>query len=248
VTASLRSYVGGAIFGNYTSSLTPIVPIVALHGWGRDRSDFAALQSLSAFHSLDLPGFGSSAPPPDVWGAHEYADCVAAAVAELSPSQPVVLVGHSFGGRVALCLAASYPHLVQSLVLVGVPIFRQHGGPRPRYLFRAARRANRLRLLSDKRMDSYRYRYGSEDYRSAQGLMRRVLVKVVGEDYRAEVTHVKCPILLFWGQHDTAAPFAVAQAVADSSGAELVELDGGHDVHKTHGDQLAIILRKMQDG
>ena len=42
---------------------------------------------------------------------------------------PPVVVGHSFGGRIAVCLAALYPDRVGSLVLTGVPLVKQTPSP-----------------------------------------------------------------------------------------------------------------------
>ena len=44
----------------------------------------------------------------------------------------------------------------------------------------------------------------SEDYRSAQGVMRDVLVRAVNEDYVEEMARVQCSTRLFWGERDTA--------------------------------------------
>lgn len=86
----ITSFLGGKIFGCYHGSPPP--DVVALHGWGRDRSDFDWLagEGLRAL-VLDLPGFGKSPPPPEPWGSIEYADAVARVVREslgTSPSSP----------------------------------------------------------------------------------------------------------------------------------------------------------------
>jgi pimeloyl-ACP methyl ester carboxylesterase len=116
------------------------------------------------------------------------------------------VLGHSFGGRVAVCLAARRPELVSGLVLTGVPLLRLAATPRPALTYRLARAANRAGLLSDKRMDKLRDSRGSADYRAATGMMRDILVKSVNETYDTELRAIRCPVRLVWGERDTAAP------------------------------------------
>ena len=188
--------------------------MLALHGWGRDRDDFAAtLDGLDAI-SLDLPGFGASPPPPEVIGAAGYSELIAPIVEEFD--QPPVLVGHSFGGRVATMLAATAPSSVHGLVLIGVPLLhRDDQAPRrPPIVYRLVRLANRLGLLTDERLEQEKRKSGSEDYRVATGVMRDILVKAVGETYEDELRRVTCPVRLVWGEYDDDVPVSVARRAA----------------------------------
>ena len=188
--------------------------VVALHGWRRSHDDFeAVLGGLDAV-APDLPGFGASPPPPVPWGSAEYAEAVLPLCSE---GGPVVLLGHSFGGRVALMLAASHPESVAALILTGTPLWRPTGlmVPRPPLAFRFARAMHRLGIVSDQRMEERRRRAGSDDYRAATGVMRDVLVRSIGETnsglYRGALDRVRCPVDLVWGEHDKAAPLSVAE-------------------------------------
>jgi len=165
----------------------------------------------------DLPGFGATAPPEVPWGSADYAEAASPLCRE---NGPVVLVGHSFGGRVALLIAASHPELVRALVLTGVPLMRPPGSRRPRsgLGFVAARALHRVGILSDERWEARRRRSGPPDYRAAVGVMRDVFVRVVNETddgtYRRALGRVCCPVDLVWGEHDSAAPPAVAREAA----------------------------------
>ncbi len=124
---ALRSFLDGALFAEVYGEGAP--DVLALHGWARRGNDFAAaLEGLPAI-APDLPGFGASPVPGEVIGADAYADIVAEILGSFD--RPPVLVGHSFGGRVAVCLAARYPEMVGPLVLTGVPLIRLETGRRP---------------------------------------------------------------------------------------------------------------------
>jgi pimeloyl-ACP methyl ester carboxylesterase len=243
----LKAHLGGTIFSAESQPTSGPGTVVALHGWGRDRSDFADLLQLDGVVVFDLPGFGTSPPPDQPWGGHDYARCVAAAVGELAADRgPLIVVGHSFGGRVALCLAAEFPHLVGNLVLIGVPLLRLDTVKTSRAI-RIAKRANRIGLYSDRRLARRRDSKGSADYRQSSGVMRQILVRAVNEEYREELAAVSCPVELFWGRHDTAAPLAMVEAAADLlSVKHLSILDAGHDVHKSHADELRQLLLTLR--
>ena len=52
---------------------------------------------------------------------------------------------------------------------------------------------------------------GSEDYRNATGIMRPTFVKVVNDDIAPLLPRIACPVLLVWGDRDTAAPLWMGQ-------------------------------------
>ncbi|HEX2403367.1 MAG TPA: alpha/beta hydrolase, partial [Acidimicrobiia bacterium] len=132
---ALRALSDGALFAEAYGDGPPRV--LALHGWGRRGSDFAP--SLADFDALavDLPGFGATPAPEDVLGAEGYARLVAPVLDGFEA--PPVVVGHSFGGRIAVCLAAANPDRVGSLLISGAPLVRLAPGRKPSATYRLLR-------------------------------------------------------------------------------------------------------------
>ena len=186
--------------------------VLALHGWGRTGNDFSDI--LEGFNAvaLHLPGFGPSWAPPTPWSTSDYADHLAKAMEGLAPQ---LVVGHSFGGRVAVRLAARHPHLVSALVLSGVPLTRVTPARTPAWGFRVAKHLHRLGFLSEQAMEKKRQQYGSADYRNASGVMRDILVATVAEDYLDDATKVVAPVTLVWGELDQPAPLEAATRSLD---------------------------------
>lgn len=207
---ALRSFADGALFAEVYGSGTPAV--LALHGWGRRGNDFAeALDGLSGL-APDLPGFGASPVPEGAIGADAYADIVAEVLSSFE--RPPVLVGHSFGGRVAVCIAAKHPDKVGELVLTGVPLIRLETGRRTPAAYRLARWLNSVGVVSDEQLERQKKRRGSADYRAADGVMRDILVKVVNESYEGQLGRIHNRVHLLWGADDAEVPVSVAEAAS----------------------------------
>jgi pimeloyl-ACP methyl ester carboxylesterase len=186
--------------------------VVALHGWGRSGADFTGvLAGLDAL-AIHLPGFGPAGPPEDVWGTTDYARLVAEAI---EPLGPVVIVGHSFGGRIAVRLAASRPELVSGLVLTGAPLVRLAPATKPSVAYRIVKALNRVGLVPNSVLESRRKKAGSADYNAAQGIMRDIMVKTVNENYDDDLARVSAPTWMVWGENDTAAPTAAGKVASE---------------------------------
>jgi pimeloyl-ACP methyl ester carboxylesterase len=225
----LRAYGDGRLFGEAYGDGP--VGVLWLHGWGRSSKDFngAALElarSGVASVALDLPGFGASPAPAAAGGAHLYAAAVAPVLASFAPT-PVVVVGHSFGGVVATVLAAEHPTNLRALVLTGSPLLRRATAAATPGRYRVLRALHRRGLVGEARMEAARQRYGSRDYRAAQGVMRDVLVATVNERYEADMARVAVPVWLLWGDDDTEVPLAIAERARGyfSAGVSLRVLD-----------------------
>jgi len=141
---------------------------------------------------------------------------------------PVILVGHSFGGRVAVHLAEQRPAAIGGIVLTGVPLLhRAHRRGRPALRYRCGRLLHRWGLVSDGFLEGLRDKYGSADYRAASGVMRDILVTVVNESYEQQLRSISAPVDLVWGDGDDAAPPEIAaRAEALLADARLTLLGG----------------------
>jgi pimeloyl-ACP methyl ester carboxylesterase len=241
--AVLRSYCEGRIFGEEHGDGPRRVLLV--HGWGRTHGDFDGLVARLTDAgigsvAIDLPGFGASPALTGGGGAREYARAVAPVIDDQLVGG-VVLVGHSFGGLVSLCLTDGRPDRVAALVLTGVPLRRIAPVRRPPRRYRAVRRLAEWHLVSDGRLERARQRYGSADYRAASPELRSVLVATLAESYGDEMARCRVPVTLLWGRDDREVPLEVARASVDAFGgtATVVELAGvGHFVPTERPDAL----------
>lgn len=195
-------------------------PVVLLHGWGAASATMALVHDDLARRydvtAIDLPGHGRSGFPPTAWGTADYTACVLDVMNALGIGRPHI-IGHSFGGRIALDLAARHPDRIHKLVLVSSAGLRP-----PRsvgYYLRtgAARVARAVARVGGARGRAVRDRVyskvASPDYAQA-GPMRATFVKVVNEDLTALLPSIQSPTQLIWGSHDTETPLAMARRMA----------------------------------
>lgn len=212
-------------------------PLLLLHGWGCDRGIWRALRPLLTPRfrviSVDFAGFGRSDEPKRVWGVEEYTRSIERLVEELGIARPT-LVGHSFGGRVAILYSSRNP--VDRIILTDA------AGIKPRrplsyyykvYSYKALKRLLPL-LVGGARagqlIEQRRARTGSSDYNNSSPMMRAILSKCVGEDLCRVMPEIKAPALLFWGDRDTATPPGDAMRMKSLiAGSQLVMAEGcGH--------------------
>lgn len=194
--------------------------LILLHGWGQNLAMMQFIsehfQSKYQVLNLDLPGFGKSEEPPIVWDVHDYAEAIEALRKQLFLGVPS-LIAHSFGARIALCYAQTYP--VNKMVLTGAAGIKKH-----RTLGYYAK------VLTYKCLKKFKPRsiqMGSEDFQQASTTMRGVLVKTVEEDLRPLLKEIMVETLLVWGECDQATPLWMGECMeAEMANATLIVLEG----------------------
>lgn len=227
--------------------------VLLLHGWGDTLATFDALigeLGEGRFIRLDLPGFGASEQPSSSWNVARYATFVRHFLDKLGVTEPNVLVGHSFGGRVAIKGVASGLIKPQKLVLIASAGAAARGSAR-RGAFAALAKVGKflaafppLSLFRERLRERLYAAAGSTDYLRA-GPLRETFLNVVGENLLAKAATMRVPTLLVWGERDMETPLAEARALARAiAGSRLaVILGAGHFVHREKPEETAREIR-----
>ena len=218
--------------------------ILWAHGWGRGGDDFIplamALTGLADHYVLTLPGFGDTPIPPDDWGSSAYADFIAGFINdEINPDRPVIWIGHSFGAKLGIYLAARTDVLFNRLILMACPglphqkpFFERLALWAKIYTFKGLKT---IFPFAEDRLINY---FGSRDYRAA-GPLRSVLTRVVGETVTPLLNQINMPVHLIYGAQDTATPPAI--------GHEMVKhLPDGKMTVFDHLDHISLITNGRQ--
>lgn len=227
--------------------------VLLLHGWGDTLATFDALireLGEGRFIRLDLPGFGGSALPSSPWDVARYARFVRHFLDKLGVAEPDVLIGHSFGGRIAIKSVASGLFKPKKLVLIASAGAAARDGARRR-AFAALAKVGKfltaippLSLLKERLREGLYATAGSADYLQA-GPLRETFLNVVRENLKTDAEKIKVPTLFVWGERDTETPLAEARALAQAiAGSRLAVIPGaGHFVHLERPRETAREIR-----
>ena len=221
--------------------------IVLLHGWGQN---IEMMKPLGDYFSdnyritiLDLPGFGKSDEPKESWNIEKYSSFLELFLKELNVKKPIV-IGHSFGGRVAIRYSSRNP--IEKLVLFGSPCIRiDEELPITVKLLKKIKRIPGLNEIGEF-MKKY---IGSRDYKAASPVMRQTLVEVVNEDLSKYAREIEEPTLLICGENDTEAPVKDAKELEKIMiDAALIILPGTHYAYLENLPRVITILNKFFGG
>lgn len=189
------------------------LPIIILHGWGLHGGVYGELKKLlekEGFKAFipDLPGFGKEPLRSQTMMLDDYVGFVDEFLNANKIVKPII-IGHSFGGRVALKYAFKYPEKVTKLVLTGAPVIRSRvfkrkisymvsiaGGQLFRFLPKTTKGFLRKLLY---------FSIGEWDYYKA-GPLKQVFKNIISEDLVFYAKNVKVPVLLVWGENDRVVP------------------------------------------
>lgn len=209
--------------------------VLFLHGWGGDLRSFAGAYSAACDWGVSCVRLAFPKTVPPDWGVYDYATLVEKFLESLGIVQPVV-VGHSFGGRIALILAAQGK--CKKLALAAA------AGMKPKFSIKRELRiaAYRRKKKSGKPLDGA----GSLDYNNLVPEMRGVFVRIVNTHLDGLLPYVKCKTLLYWGKRDRDTPLYMAKrlkrGIADS---QLIITDGGHFAYAEYGYGFAAALKSL---
>lgn len=221
--------------------------ILLLHGWGQNiemmRPIGDRLEEKYRITILDFPGFGESDEPKEAWCIDDYVEVVEQLLKKLNVKKPVIM-GHSFGGRVAIKYTANHP--TSKLILFGSPCIRTK-----EVLTLKVKVLKKLKTLPGmnqlgEKMKKY---IGSRDYKAASPIMRQTLVNTVNEDLSSSAKKIKVETLLIWGVDDTEAPLEDAKKLEMiMEDAALITLPGTHYAYLENLYQVVTIITAFLEG
>jgi len=191
--------------------------VLILHGWGGSSDSWQSTGETLINNNFrvvipDLPGFGKSDSPTSIWSVGDYLDFIFKFIEELKSiekiSEPLFLVGHSFGGRISIKFAAVSPKKLKKIILCSAAGIVSKKGAKLK-IFNFTAKIGKL-IFCFKGFAAIRdflrkalYRVaGSGDYLRANPQMKEIMKKVISEDLSGFLPKINVPTLIVWGKND----------------------------------------------
>ena len=214
--------------------------VLILHGWkigmtGQRYNEIKTLLEQEGFtvFSPDLPGFGIQELIKNRMTLDDYVSFVKSYLDEKKTGK-VILIGHSFGGRIAAKFSYLHPDRIEKLILTGSPLIKKPFSPKQRlanYMAKYGKTAMAIfpsSISQIPRKILYRA-IGENDYYES-GNLRETFKAIIGEDLAPILSSIKIPTLLIWGDNDSFVPVSIGKEIARKiKHAKLVIIpDTGH--------------------
>lgn len=234
-------------------------PVLILHGWNLNAFKYRYLISELKKSGLkivcfDLPGFRNTPPIFHPWTIADYGNYVMDYLKNRH-IEKVIIVGHSFGGRIGIYLSVNFPNMVKALVLSGTPGLGADLTLKEKaylILAKSGKIIFSLPLLSllREKLRKILYRIiGSYDYYKTDGVLRETFKNIVAYRLEQYLSEIKQPVLVIWGEKDKIVPVKVAYGmnkIIKNSKINIVS-NAGHGVLFTHPKEFAGLVEKFID-
>lgn len=187
---------------NYEIVGTGKCDLVFLHGWGGNIDSFKFVCKYLKFDYralfIDFPPFGKSTEMQTSWTIFDYAEVVLEIMKKENIKQPII-IGHSFGGRVASVLSAG--GYASKLMLIDSAGLK----PKRSLKYHFKRLNNKIRAKLGKKTK------GSTDYEALSPIMKKTFVNIVNTFLEKYVINILVPTIIIWGQKDKETPLYMAK-------------------------------------
>lgn len=223
--------------------------ILMLHGWMRNLNDFDKITEILKpkfrIIRLDLPGFGNTEMPKEIWQVSDYVNFVKSFLEKMGV-KPDFVLGHSFGGRIIL----KNQFGAKKLILVSSAGLKTRGWRKNIFML-ITKIGDLITLLPPllfirKKIKNKFYKIISSDYADA-GPMQNTFKAVVEEDLSDYARKIKSETLLIWGENDIATPLSQAKKLNKLiSNSQLKIIAGSsHFVHIEKSEEVVKLIEEF---
>ena len=191
---------------------------VLLHGWQDNlkRWDFISSDFFVDNYQiirLDFQGFGFSDTPKEPWDVLDYTEFLNNFLAKLGINNDIILLGHSFGGRVAIKFASLYPEKISKLILVDSAGIKPKKNLKCFFYFILAKIGGVVfslpifRKFREKIKAKFYQQIAAEDYLNISNpIIKSSFLKIINEDLQNDAQKIKNETLIVWGEKDKETP------------------------------------------
>lgn len=213
--------------------------IYILHGWSYTKEKWTPLVDLleGAGFSVsfpNIPGLTETISRP--WKIDDYVSWLDSILVD--EKEPVMLIGHSNGGRIAIEYTKSHMNKISHLVLIdSAGVYHRGLFIRiKRLFFKCLAKIGKLITKNEKIRKVFYKFVGEKDYNEANDFTKQTMKNLIKIDSLPSAKIINIPTLLVWGSDDRVTPLSDAKKLAHSLeyGTLDVVLGAKHSPQFTH--------------
>lgn len=180
-------------------------PLVLLHGWGVNSKIYNNLINDLDYYVIviDFIGFGHSDMPLRSFTLDDYVDQLEQIIKYLN-LENITLVGHSFGGRVAI--KYNYYYNLKNLVLVDTAGIRHRSIDLYKKIYKYKILKKYYFLTNKTKYEELLSNSGSRDYKVLTPIMKQTMNNIIKEDLRKYCKKTRTKTIILWGLKDNETP------------------------------------------
>lgn len=226
-----------------------------LHGWRSSSDSWISIQKILSDKGFkviipDFPGFGNSETPRNPWSVDDYAEWLNDFIRKIKINTPFFLLGHSFGGRVAIKFSVKYPEIIKSQILLASAGIKPELNFSQKIIFRLAKIGNSifskkpLRGFKNQGKNIFYSVIRQTDYLKVNEKMRETMKKILAEDLSDFLIKIKQKTLLVWGKKDKMVPVRYAYIMKEKilNSKLIIFPNSGHSPQLDNTEKLAEII------
>lgn len=202
--------------GNKKEAVGIMKKIIILHGWAYSIKKWEPFinelrSNKIEVEVLKIPGL--TAELDKVWNIDDYVEWFNKIASK--EKQPINLLGHSNGGRIAISFANKYPEKIGKLILIdSAGIYHNEFSIRlKRLIFGIAAKTGK-KLTSSLRMRRLLYKLARErDYEEVGPIVRATMANLLNSDKIDRISGIKVSTIIIWGAKDKVTPLSDGKAM-----------------------------------
>ncbi len=211
-------------------------PVILLHGWGGSIESLEKLQEeLSKYYevyNLELPGHGELEGIDESYDFKKYLVYLDTFIRS-NKLNNIILIGHSFGGNIAIRYTAYNENAVKTLVLINSSGIKPKNSLKKTFWKSISMLTKPLLALPGGevlRKIVYKGLIREQDYLKTSGFVRETFKNVTNDFVNKRVLDkIKNSTLILWGRYDTYTPLWMGKYLKENiKNSELEILDAKH--------------------
>ncbi len=227
--------------------------IYILHGWAytTEKWDpFLDVLKKNGFSPIMLKIPGLTAPLEVPWTLEDYVNWFSGEIEKNTKiNEPVFILGHSNGGRIAIAYAKTKIEKVKGLILVdSAGIYPKDKKSKiKKLIFGTLAKIGKFANKNEKIKNLFYKFVGENDYNDANPVMKETMKNLLSVDLTPILKSITCPVSVIWGRDDRSTPLRdgiLMQKLFPNSNLNIIE-GARHSPQFTNVEEVADIIKKF---